>query len=161
MPRPGRSAELIERLGSAEEIEVSSRRRDGTLRGLVPIWIVAVDRRLYVRSHRGQDAAWFRCDAAAARSAGPAGAIRVGSEQFAASFVHADRTDHELQATVSEAYRTKYVRYGESYLPPFSRKRPLQPAATGSCSRFEPTKQETVSVGQATPDWRCDTTFVA
>ena len=40
----------LNRLAAAEEIQVSTRRGDGTLRGFVPIWIVAVDGNLYVRS---------------------------------------------------------------------------------------------------------------
>ena len=46
------SDELI-RLGGGDEIDISTRRIDGSLRPFVPIWIVAVNGALYVRSYRG------------------------------------------------------------------------------------------------------------
>jgi hypothetical protein len=53
-------ADELTRLGGADEIDVSTFRRDGTLRPFVPIWIVTVDGALYVRSYRSTDGAWYR-----------------------------------------------------------------------------------------------------
>ena len=54
-----RAAEDLERLGKADELEISSRRGDGTLRPFVPIWMVTVDGSLYVRS-AVQRNGWYR-----------------------------------------------------------------------------------------------------
>jgi hypothetical protein len=80
---PGRVLDLF---GPAEEIEITTRRADGTLRGYVPIWVVAVDGGLYVRSYRGGDGAWYRH-----ATGDPFGAIRFGSHQVEATFGPAGR----------------------------------------------------------------------
>jgi hypothetical protein len=54
------TAEELARIGAAEELEIAPRRRDGTLRRAVPIWVVRVGDDLYVRSWRGSHGAWFR-----------------------------------------------------------------------------------------------------
>jgi hypothetical protein len=46
------SADDLALFGGAEQIDLSTRRRDGSLRPFVPIWIVTVDGALYVRSYR-------------------------------------------------------------------------------------------------------------
>ena len=48
------------RIGGAEELQLASRRSDGTLRRPVTIWVVRVDDALYVRSVNGRDSGWFR-----------------------------------------------------------------------------------------------------
>ena len=49
------SADDLTLFAGADQIGISTRRRDGTLRPFVPIWIVTVDGALYVRSYRGAD----------------------------------------------------------------------------------------------------------
>ena len=44
----------------AEQIDISTRRRDGSLRPFVPIWVVTLDGAPYVRCYRGPDGAWYR-----------------------------------------------------------------------------------------------------
>ena len=56
---PWTEAELA-RIGEAEELEIASRRPDGTLRNRVTIWVVPYDGNLYVRSVNGRAASWFR-----------------------------------------------------------------------------------------------------
>lgn len=51
-------AELT-KIGDAEELQVSSYRRDGTARPYVTIWVVRTDNKLYVRSAYGTDNPWF------------------------------------------------------------------------------------------------------
>jgi hypothetical protein len=53
------SNDLIE-IGTAEELEVASLRRDGTMRKPVTIWVVRYGDDLYVRSVNGRTGAWFR-----------------------------------------------------------------------------------------------------
>lgn len=47
------------RIGIAEELEIASRRADGTLRKSVTIWVIRHGDDLYVRSVNGRASAWF------------------------------------------------------------------------------------------------------
>ena len=49
--------EELGQIGAAEELEVAPMRRDGTLRGPRPIWIVRAGDDLYVRAAYGREAA--------------------------------------------------------------------------------------------------------
>ena len=50
----------LTRIGSTEEVQIASLRRDGTTRKPVTVWVVPHDDSLYVRSVDGRNAAWFR-----------------------------------------------------------------------------------------------------
>jgi hypothetical protein len=102
------TANELARFGGADEIGVSTRRRDGWLRTFVPIWVVTVDGVLYVRSYRGTGGAWYRH-----ATTHPDGAIEANGLQVAVTFT---RADGALRDDVDAAYRTKYARYGGSYL---------------------------------------------
>ena len=52
--------EELNKIGTAEELEIASLRRDGTLRKPTTIWVVRVGDDLYVRSAYGPTSAWFR-----------------------------------------------------------------------------------------------------
>ena len=54
------SQDDLDRLGGAEEVEVSSVRRDGSLSPKRTVWIVRVGDQLYLRSVNGPDGAWYR-----------------------------------------------------------------------------------------------------
>ena len=49
----------LRRIGRAEELQIASRRRHGTLRPYVTIWTVCVADDVYVRSAAGVDNPWF------------------------------------------------------------------------------------------------------
>ena len=49
-----------DRIGAADELDISTRRADGTLGPPVPIWVVRVGDALYIRSWRGTGGAWYR-----------------------------------------------------------------------------------------------------
>ena len=102
------TADELTRLGGADEINISTRRIDGSLRPFVPIWIVTVDGALYVRSYRGTDGAWYRH-----ATIHPEGAIRTHELQRDVTFTPADAA---IRDGIDAAYRTKYARYGDSYL---------------------------------------------
>src|SRR5690349_2322821 len=89
-------------IGAAEELEVATRRGDGTLRRPVTVWVVRHGDELYVRAVSGRDAAWFRgaLDHQAAR-------IQAGGIIKDARLVETSDLDDEISA----AYRTKYRRY--------------------------------------------------
>lgn len=50
----------LDRISTAEELQIASHRQDGKLRNPVTIWVVRVDDDLYVRSYRGRQGAWYR-----------------------------------------------------------------------------------------------------
>jgi hypothetical protein len=50
----------LDRIEKAEELQIASLRRDGTLRKPVIIWVVRLGGDLYVRSVNGRSSAWFR-----------------------------------------------------------------------------------------------------
>lgn len=133
---PGEStAQLVDRFGSADEIEISTRRADGTLRGSVPIWVVAVNGALYVRSYRGAAGGWYRH--ATAASGSRRGAIRAGGQQADVTFTHIDPRDAELLDAIDQAYRAKYARYRDTYLQPM-----LTAQAVASTVRLDPPHHE-------------------
>jgi Uncharacterized protein conserved in bacteria (DUF2255) len=49
----------LTKIAAADELEIASARRDGTLRKPVTIWVVRHGDDLYVRSFNGPSAAWF------------------------------------------------------------------------------------------------------
>ena len=65
----------LAKIGRAEELRVSTRRRDGSLRPYITIWVVRAGDDLYVRSAYGADNPWF----VRARASRPAGSGLAGS----------------------------------------------------------------------------------
>jgi hypothetical protein len=106
-------AGALARFGAAGEIEISTRRRDGSLRAFVPIWIVTVGDALYVRSYRGVGGAWYRH-----AIQHPAGAIRAVGHPADVTFTPVGQQHRDLMKAINDAYRSKYARYGDTYLQP-------------------------------------------
>lgn len=50
----------VDRIGTADELQITTERSDGSLRAWVPIWVVRVSDELYVRSYRGEAGIWYR-----------------------------------------------------------------------------------------------------
>jgi hypothetical protein len=98
----------LARIGAAEELQIASLRREGTLRNPVTIWVVRHGDDLYVRSVNGRTAAWFR-----GTQVRHEGHIRAGGVAKDITFVDAD--DGEGDA-LDAAYRTKYRRYAASII---------------------------------------------
>ena len=94
----------LERIGAAEELQLASLRRDGTLRQYVTMWVVRAGDDLYVRSAYGPDNPWFR----RAKASG-AGRIRAGGLERDVTFAEPAPGVH---ATIDAAYHAKYDRYG-------------------------------------------------
>jgi hypothetical protein len=95
----------LDRIGAAEELDLASVRRDGTLRNPVTMWVVRHGDDLYVRSVYGRTSAWFR-----GVQARHEGRIRAGGVEKDVRLVETDDMNDEIDA----AYRTKYHRYSES-----------------------------------------------
>jgi hypothetical protein len=91
-------------IGGSEELQLASRRADGSLRPYVTMWVVRAGSDLYVRSAYGPDNPWYR-RAAASR----AGRIRAGGIERDVSFAQASP---EVQDDIDAAYHAKYDRYG-------------------------------------------------
>jgi len=101
---PGWSPDELERIGGTEELQLASRRADGTLRPYVTMWVVRVDDDLYVRSAYGPDNPWYR-RAIASR----AGRIRAGGVERDVTFGQADPGAH---ADIDAACHARYDSYG-------------------------------------------------
>ena len=56
----GWTADELAKIGEADELRISSRRPDGSLRPFVTIWGVRLGDDLYVRSAHGHDNPWFQ-----------------------------------------------------------------------------------------------------
>ncbi|HLJ61594.1 MAG TPA: DUF2255 family protein [bacterium] len=96
----------LAKIGAAEELEIASLRRDGTLRHPVTIWVVRHGDDLYVRAVNGRSGAWFR--GTRARHEGHIQAGGIGKD---VTFVDADP---EINDQIDAAYRAKYRRYAAS-----------------------------------------------
>ncbi len=102
------TSDELNKIGTAEELEIASLRRDGTLRNPVTIWVVRLGDDLYVRSVNGRTAAWFR-----GTQARPEGHIQAGGIDKDVTFVDADP---DLNDQIDAAYRAKYRRYAASII---------------------------------------------
>jgi hypothetical protein len=104
------TSDELSKIAAAEELQVASVRRDGTLRNPVTIWVVRHRDDLYVRSYRGSGSSWFR-----GTQDRHQGHIRAGGVDKDVTFVEADP---DINDKIDAAYRTKYHRYGASFITP-------------------------------------------
>jgi hypothetical protein len=96
------TSDELSTIGAAEELEIASVRRDGTLRNPVTIWVVRHGDDLYVRSVNGRGSSWFR--GAEVRHEGH---VRAGDVDKDVVLVETDDVNDEVDAE----YRAKYRRY--------------------------------------------------
>jgi hypothetical protein len=112
-------------IGSADELQLASMRRDGTLRNPVTIWVVRIGNDLYVRAFKGRGGAWFR-----GTQTRHEGRIWSGGVEKDVTFVDADpNVDDQIDA----AYRAKYDRYGARLVDPM-----VSPAARSTSLKVVP-----------------------
>jgi hypothetical protein len=102
------TSDQLDKVGRAQEVQIASVRRDGTLTKPVTVWVARQGDDLYVRSVRGRNAHWFR-----GTRERHEGGIRAGGVQQEVTFVDAD---HDIDDEVDAAYRAKYRRYAGSIL---------------------------------------------
>jgi hypothetical protein len=100
----GWAADELAKLGKADELHISSRRPDGSLRPFVTIWGVRLGNDLYVRSAYGHDNPWFRRALASGE-----GRVRAGGVERDVAF---EEPGPELEEALHGAYHAKYDRYG-------------------------------------------------
>jgi len=101
------TSDELNKIGTAEELQIASLRSDGTLRKPVTIWVVRLGDDLYVRSVNGRTSAWFR-----GVQARHAGRVQAGGVEKDVTFV--EEPDPEISQQIDAAYRTKYRRYPSS-----------------------------------------------
>ncbi|MDT0269449.1 DUF2255 family protein [Streptomyces sp. DSM 44915] len=107
----GWSSEELDTIGGADELRIAPLDGDGTPREPVTIWVVREGDGLYVRSAKGRSGRWYR----AARARG-VGNVQAGGLDRAVTFV--EEADPAVNEAVDAAYRSKYQRYGGTYVDP-------------------------------------------
>jgi hypothetical protein len=93
------TSDELDKIAAAEELQIASVRRNGTLRNPMTIWVVRHGDDLYVRSAYGRTSSWFR-----GTQGRHEGHIRAGGVDKDVTFVDADQDINDQIA----AYRTKY-----------------------------------------------------
>jgi hypothetical protein len=96
----------LEKVGGAEELELTPRLSDGGFGRPVTIWVVPSGEDLYVRSWRGSAGDWYR----RARQSGEARISAGGVERDVRVVSPADEVNDDVDA----AYRSKYA--GDDYV---------------------------------------------
>lgn len=119
------TSDELRKIGAAEELEIASVRRDGTLRTPVTIWVVRHGDDLYVRSVNGRAGAWFR-----GTQVRREGRIWAGGVEKDVTFLDADSS---LNNQIDAAYRKKYRRYSGSIVGSI-----VTPAAQSSTIKLVP-----------------------
>jgi hypothetical protein len=115
----------LSKLGDAEEVQIASVGRDGTLRKPATTWVIRHGDDLYVRSVRGRSGHWFR-----GAQEKHQGRIRAGRVQKDVTFVDGDEA---IGDQIDDAYRNKYRRYTGSILNSV-----LTPAARAATLKIVP-----------------------
>ena len=117
------TAEELDRIGAADELEIAASRPDGSLHRFTTIWVVRVGDDLYVRSWRGRNGSWFRSVLQR-----PEGRIRAAGLTREVAFQEPGDADHDA---IDHAYQIKYARYPSSYVDPM-----VSPDATAATLRL-------------------------
>jgi hypothetical protein len=97
------TADELDRISRAEELEIGPQRRDGSSRRPLPIWVVRVADDLFVRSWRGAGGGWYRAAEATHQAH-----ISAGGVDKNVTLSHAG---DDVNDAVDAAYRTKYGRH--------------------------------------------------
>ena len=103
----------LEKIGSKEEIKLVASKKDGTFFNPVTIWIVQVDNELYVRSYRGSNGSWYKHVQLNSK-----GRVSAGKITKDVNFIILNDEDKPLNDKIDQEYRSKYQKYGKSYVEP-------------------------------------------
>ena len=101
---PAWTTDELNKIGKAEELQIASFRKDGSLRSMRIIWVVRVGDDLYVRSVNGRTSDWFK-----GVQTQYAGHIRAGGVVRDVAFVEV--TEADINDQIDAAYAEKYRRY--------------------------------------------------
>ena len=127
MTASGWTTDQLDRIGDAQELRIAGRRRDGSLRKPVIVWMVRVGDDLYTRSVNGSDAAWF-----CATRVRHEGHISAGGVEVDVDFHDVDGDENAIHDAVDAAYRVKYRQYPSPVVAITS------PAARATTLKFVP-----------------------
>ncbi|WP_030616282.1 DUF2255 family protein [Streptomyces fulvoviolaceus] len=97
------TSDELDSIEHAEELEIASLRRDGSLSSRRTIWVVRVGDEIYVRSVNGPGSDWYRGTRAHRQ-----GRVQAGGVDKDVTLVDADE---EVNDAVDAAYRVKYGHY--------------------------------------------------
>jgi hypothetical protein len=100
------SADELARINRADELQIASRRPDGSLRPFITIWVVLLGDDVYVRSAHGYSNPWFQRALASGT-----GRIRAGGVERDVAFEVPGTT---VNADLHVAFHRKYDYYGPS-----------------------------------------------
>jgi hypothetical protein len=103
------TSEELTKIGTAEELQIASLRRDGTLRKPVTIWVVRLGDDLYVRCVNGRSGKWFH-----GVQTHHEGHIQAGGVSKDVTFV--EEIDIIVHEQIDAAYRKKYSHYPKEYV---------------------------------------------
>jgi hypothetical protein len=104
----GWTSDELAKIGTAQELQIASLRRDGSLRNPRTIGVVRVGDDLYVRSIHGRTGGWFPGTQARHQGHIPAGGVDKD-----VTFADADP---DLNDQIDAAHRDKYRRYGPNII---------------------------------------------
>jgi hypothetical protein len=97
----------LQQIDETRELAITTRRRDGSLRDWLPIWVVRAGSEVYVRTWYRRTTGWF------------GHAVRDGRARIRTPGLEADvdvedvgEGDGDLRTRVDEAYRAKYATGG-------------------------------------------------
>ena len=107
------SAEQLKRIDGSDELQIASRRADGTVRPFVPIWVVSAGGQVYVRTWHRRTSGWFGLVVETGRAR-----ARVPGLEADVVIEDVGEGPGELRASVDAAYRAKYGRYGAGSVGP-------------------------------------------
>ena len=101
-------SDQLAKLGKAEEVEIQSRAKDGSLGPAVTVWVVRLGDDLFLRSVGGRTGRWFR------------GTQEKHEGKIAGAGVHQDVDFVDAEPAIADevdaAYRAKYRRYAGKIL---------------------------------------------
>ncbi|MFZ2095546.1 MAG: DUF2255 family protein [Anaerolineales bacterium] len=129
----------LNKIGTAEELQIASLRQDGTLRKPVTIWVVRLGDDLFIRSVNGRNGAWFR-----STQVRKEGHIQAGGIDKDVRFMDADPS---LNYQIDNVYRTKYRRYAANIVGSI-----VTPEARSSTIKLVP--RPTGSSSNSKDDWK-------
>jgi hypothetical protein len=128
---PPWSPKELERIGSADELQIAVKRADGTLRRWTPIWVVRVGEQVYVRTWHRRGSGWFGHVLRSRRAR-----IRVPGLEVDVAVEDVGEGTAQLRAGIDAAYRTKYRRYGSSSVEPM-----VEAAAAAATLQLTPERE--------------------
>ena len=120
------TSDELDQIGTADELELTTLRSDGRPRKPVTIWVVRNGDHLFIRSWRGERAAWFR--SAQARHQG-----HIQADGIDRDVLFVDAAAQDLNDQIDAAYRTKYTPVAPSYVEPM-----VSPQARATTLKLEP-----------------------